>query len=139
MTTTPREALDADAIVTDLSEVRFDVSHEGVQVRLVNEPAGALRQAQGRIASTPRVGLSTSVVVRDDPFVEMFDGSEHCPIPFVRPPSRSRWPPALTLFHLSLMGHERNPALDSRFPRRHQPYTEITVTDFPNPPQSQVS
>jgi sugar-phosphatase len=47
VTTTPREALDADAIVTDLSEVRFDVSHEGVRVRLVTEPAGALRQAQG--------------------------------------------------------------------------------------------
>ena len=50
MTTTPREALDADAIVTDLSGVRFDVRHEGVQVRLVNEPAGALRQAQGTVS-----------------------------------------------------------------------------------------
>jgi mannitol-1-/sugar-/sorbitol-6-phosphatase len=47
VTTTPREILDADAIVADLSEVRFDVSHEGVRVRLVNEPAGALRQARG--------------------------------------------------------------------------------------------
>jgi mannitol-1-/sugar-/sorbitol-6-phosphatase len=46
VTTTPREVLDADAVVADLSEVRFDVSHEGVRVRLVNEPAGALRQAQ---------------------------------------------------------------------------------------------
>jgi mannitol-1-/sugar-/sorbitol-6-phosphatase len=45
VTTTPREALDADAIVADLSEVRFEVNHEGVRVRLVNEPAGALRQA----------------------------------------------------------------------------------------------
>jgi mannitol-1-/sugar-/sorbitol-6-phosphatase len=47
VTTTPREVLDADAVVTDLSEVRFDVSHEGVRVRLVNEAAGALPQAQG--------------------------------------------------------------------------------------------
>jgi sugar-phosphatase len=46
VTTTPREALDADAIVADLSEVRFDVSQEGVRVRLVSEPAGALRQTQ---------------------------------------------------------------------------------------------
>jgi mannitol-1-/sugar-/sorbitol-6-phosphatase len=50
VTTTPREALDADAIVADLSEVRFDVSQEGVRVRLVNEPAGALRQAQATTA-----------------------------------------------------------------------------------------
>jgi hypothetical protein len=39
--------LDADAIVTDLSEVRFDVSQEGVRVRLVHEPAGALQPAYG--------------------------------------------------------------------------------------------
>ena len=47
VTTTPREMLDADAIVTDLSEVRFDVSQEGVRVRLVHEPAGALQPAHG--------------------------------------------------------------------------------------------
>jgi sugar-phosphatase len=47
VTTTPREMLDADAIVTDLSEVRFDVSQEGVRVRLVHEPAGALQPAYG--------------------------------------------------------------------------------------------
>jgi sugar-phosphatase len=51
VTTTPREALDADAVVADLSEVRFDVSHEGVRVRLVNEPVGAHRQAQGHSRS----------------------------------------------------------------------------------------
>ena len=31
VTTTPREALDADAIVADLSDVRFDTNHEGVR------------------------------------------------------------------------------------------------------------
>jgi sugar-phosphatase len=41
VTTTPRNALDADAIVTDLSEVRFDVDQEGIRLSLVNEPAGA--------------------------------------------------------------------------------------------------
>jgi sugar-phosphatase len=45
VTTTPREALDADAIVADLSDVRFDTNHEGVRVRLVNGPAGAHPQA----------------------------------------------------------------------------------------------
>jgi sugar-phosphatase len=38
VTTTPREALEADAIVTDLSEVRFDVNSEGIRVRRVNAP-----------------------------------------------------------------------------------------------------
>jgi mannitol-1-/sugar-/sorbitol-6-phosphatase len=47
VTTTPRELLDADAVVADLSEIRFDANHEGVRVRLVEEAAGALRQAQG--------------------------------------------------------------------------------------------
>ena len=47
VTTTPREALDADAIVSDLSEVRFEPNHDGIRVRLVDELAGALRQAQG--------------------------------------------------------------------------------------------
>jgi len=46
VTTTPREVLDADAIVADLSEVWFDVSQEGVRVRLVHEAAGALQQTQ---------------------------------------------------------------------------------------------
>jgi len=47
VTTTPRELLDADAVVADLSEIRFEANHEGVRVRLVEEAAGALRQAQG--------------------------------------------------------------------------------------------
>jgi mannitol-1-/sugar-/sorbitol-6-phosphatase len=47
VTTTPRELLDADAVVTDLSEIRFDAIHEGIRVRLVDEAAGAFRQAQG--------------------------------------------------------------------------------------------
>jgi mannitol-1-/sugar-/sorbitol-6-phosphatase len=47
VTTTPRELLDADAVVADLSEIRFETNHEGVRVRLVEEAAGALRQAQG--------------------------------------------------------------------------------------------
>jgi mannitol-1-/sugar-/sorbitol-6-phosphatase len=47
VTTTPRQALDADAIVTDLSEVRFDANHEGVRVRLTEQVDGALRLAQG--------------------------------------------------------------------------------------------
>jgi sugar-phosphatase len=42
VTTTPREALEADAIVTDLSEVRFDVNSEGIRVRHVNAPPDAL-------------------------------------------------------------------------------------------------
>jgi hypothetical protein len=45
VTTTPRELLDADAVVADLSEVRFDANHEGIRVRLVDEPAGVLQQA----------------------------------------------------------------------------------------------
>ena len=47
VTTTPREDLYADAIVTDLSEVWFDVNDDGIRVSLVDQPAGALRQAQG--------------------------------------------------------------------------------------------
>jgi hypothetical protein len=47
VTTTPQKALDADAIVADLSEVRFEANGEGIRVKLVDEPAGALRQAQG--------------------------------------------------------------------------------------------
>jgi mannitol-1-/sugar-/sorbitol-6-phosphatase len=46
VTTTPREELDADAIVADLSEIRFDVDQEGIRVSWVGEPVGALRQAQ---------------------------------------------------------------------------------------------
>jgi sugar-phosphatase len=38
VTTTPREALEADAVVGDLSEVRFEANHEGIRVRLA-EPA----------------------------------------------------------------------------------------------------
>jgi sugar-phosphatase len=44
VTTTAREALHADAIVTDLSEVRFDANHEGIRVRYVHQPAEALAQ-----------------------------------------------------------------------------------------------
>ena len=47
ITTTPREALHADAIVADLSEVRFETDGEGIQVKLADEAARALRQAQG--------------------------------------------------------------------------------------------
>jgi sugar-phosphatase len=47
VTTTPRDALEADAIVDDLSEVRFGANHDGIRVSLVDQPAGALRQAQG--------------------------------------------------------------------------------------------
>lgn len=46
VTTTPREALDADAIVTDLSKVRFEVDEDGVRVRLVEQFDDALRVAQ---------------------------------------------------------------------------------------------
>ena len=46
VTTTARELLDADAVVADLSEVRFDADHEGIRVSLVDATAGALRQAQ---------------------------------------------------------------------------------------------
>jgi mannitol-1-/sugar-/sorbitol-6-phosphatase len=48
VTTTPREALDADAIVSDLSEVRFDVDPDGVRVRLAEEFDDSLRVAQVR-------------------------------------------------------------------------------------------
>jgi mannitol-1-/sugar-/sorbitol-6-phosphatase len=37
VTTTPREALHADAIVTDLSKVRFEASDEGIRVSLVDQ------------------------------------------------------------------------------------------------------
>jgi mannitol-1-/sugar-/sorbitol-6-phosphatase len=47
VTTTPREALDADAIVTDLSKVRFEVDEDGVRVTLAQQFDGALRMAQG--------------------------------------------------------------------------------------------
>ena len=46
VTTTPREALHADAIVNDLSDVRFQANHEGITVRHAREPAEALPQAQ---------------------------------------------------------------------------------------------
>jgi mannitol-1-/sugar-/sorbitol-6-phosphatase len=48
VTTTPREALDADAIVTDLSKVRFDVDEEGVRVSLVEQSDSALHAVQRR-------------------------------------------------------------------------------------------
>jgi mannitol-1-/sugar-/sorbitol-6-phosphatase len=47
VTTTPREALDADAIVTDLSEVRFDANHEGIRVRRAAQFDGAVQSAPG--------------------------------------------------------------------------------------------
>ncbi len=43
LTTTPREALDAHAIVTDLSDVRFQVDRDGVRVRLAGQFDGDLR------------------------------------------------------------------------------------------------
>ncbi len=48
VTTTHREALNADAIVSDLSEVRFDVDQDGVRVRLAEEFDDSLRAAQLR-------------------------------------------------------------------------------------------
>ena len=51
LTTTPREALDADAIVSDLSEVRFEVGQGGVRLKLAEQFDDALRVAQG-ISST---------------------------------------------------------------------------------------
>jgi sugar-phosphatase len=54
VTTTPREALDADAIVSDLSEVRFEADQKGIRVKLVDEPAGAVRQAQGTGSSSSK-------------------------------------------------------------------------------------
>ena len=45
VTTTAREALHADAIVSDLSEVRFHADHEGITVRHAHATAGALPQA----------------------------------------------------------------------------------------------
>jgi mannitol-1-/sugar-/sorbitol-6-phosphatase len=47
VTTTPREALNADAIVADLSKVRFVVDQDGVRVRLAGQLDSALRVAQG--------------------------------------------------------------------------------------------
>ena len=46
VTTTPREALHADAIVNDLSDVRFQANHEGITVRHARKAAEALPQAQ---------------------------------------------------------------------------------------------
>ena len=40
VTTTPREALRAAAVVTDLSEIRFDGDQEGIRVRLVEQANG---------------------------------------------------------------------------------------------------
>jgi mannitol-1-/sugar-/sorbitol-6-phosphatase len=51
VTTTPREALDADAVVTDLSEVRFDIDHAGIRLKLAKHSDSALHQAQGAYAS----------------------------------------------------------------------------------------
>jgi mannitol-1-/sugar-/sorbitol-6-phosphatase len=45
VTTTPRDVLDADAIVTDLSEVLFQVDQDRVRVRLADQFDGALRVA----------------------------------------------------------------------------------------------
>jgi len=45
VTTTPREALFADAIVNDLSEVRFEADGARIRLKLLDEPAAALRQA----------------------------------------------------------------------------------------------
>ena len=42
----PREALDADAIVADLSDVRFEVEDDGVRVSLAEQFDGARRVAQ---------------------------------------------------------------------------------------------
>jgi sugar-phosphatase len=47
VTTTPRKALDADAVVTDLSEVRFEVNQAGIRLKLASHSDGVLRQAQG--------------------------------------------------------------------------------------------
>jgi len=47
VTTTPREALFADAIVNDLSEVRFEADGARIRLKLLDEPAAALRQAAG--------------------------------------------------------------------------------------------
>jgi len=47
VTTTPRKALDADAVVTDLSEVRFEVNQAGIRLKLASHSDGALRQAEG--------------------------------------------------------------------------------------------
>jgi mannitol-1-/sugar-/sorbitol-6-phosphatase len=48
VTTTPRAALVADAIVSDLSKVRFEVDEHGVRVTLAEQFDGALRMAQRR-------------------------------------------------------------------------------------------
>jgi mannitol-1-/sugar-/sorbitol-6-phosphatase len=45
LTTTPREALDADAVVNDLSDVRFQADQDGVRVRLAEQFDDALRVA----------------------------------------------------------------------------------------------
>ena len=46
VTTTPREELDADAIVSDLSEVRFEANHQGIRVRMAGRIDGTVRLAQ---------------------------------------------------------------------------------------------
>jgi sugar-phosphatase len=46
ITTTPREALYADEIVNDLSEVEFETDGSGIRLRLVDQTASAGRQAQ---------------------------------------------------------------------------------------------
>lgn len=51
VTTTPRKALDADAVVTDLSEVRFEVNQAGIRLKLASHSDGALRQAEGAYTS----------------------------------------------------------------------------------------
>jgi sugar-phosphatase len=46
VTTTPREELDADGIVNDLSEVEFEANGNGIRLKLVDRPTGAGQQAQ---------------------------------------------------------------------------------------------
>jgi sugar-phosphatase len=46
ITTSPRRALDADAVVRDLSEVRFDVNNAGIRLMLANHSDPTLRQVQ---------------------------------------------------------------------------------------------
>jgi mannitol-1-/sugar-/sorbitol-6-phosphatase len=57
-TTTPREALDADAIVADLSEVRFEANHDGIRVSLVEAPGVPFDRlrAHGGAQGTWRLG-----------------------------------------------------------------------------------
>jgi sugar-phosphatase len=46
VTTTPRDELDADAVVADLSEIRFGVDQDGIRVSWVAEPVGAAQGTQ---------------------------------------------------------------------------------------------